>query len=574
MAGQQSHYCFGQAGPGWRGQLAAVLLALACGFAMQVPHLLFSRAFVNLDFTMHYNYAREAAASLKAGDFWPHYAFLAHRGLGEPGLLYYSPLYYLATALVAMLTGNVWAAMQWVEILSSAALGYFAWRLAAEWCGWKTALASIPLAVLSPMVCLLQLSFNGFPWACALAPLAALTWAVLRPGASGRWLNLPAIVALSLTVFTHTVSGLMALILLGGVSLAALLQQRMAALRGPALWGPAVTAIMGLLLSSAYLLPAYGSQDLIDAAVWRQNFTPFNAFSLSIVTAWLFGVRWFAFQWPVSLVTFLLVGSALWTLRRTMRSDPAAGRFLVTATTVAAVVLFLATELSYPLWLVDTPLRNIQFPHRLISILVPLTAALVPIALARGRGRMAKASIVLLAMANVGMGGLVVAKGAMRDGAVVDVGESRFLPYPGLDEYRTAEAARRPTSAVPYDFMQDCTVRDVQCSPGLRTGRGMAWRVVGRAPTMLRLPVYCFPAWGLTVNGIPAEARCDSQRALVEVQVPRGNSEVRLQWRMRPIERFGMALTAAGAALLVLLVILRRRRTKVPAVSPPPPLPR
>lgn len=544
--------------PSWQIHALALGLSLFCGLIVQAPHLFLHRAFVNLDFTVHYNYARETFAAMQAGDFWPHYAFRAQDGLGEPGLLYYAPLYYMLTWLAAQATGNVWSAMQLVEAASAGMLGYFAWRLAAGWSDPRRALAAVPLAVIAPMACMLQLGFNGYPWASALGPLAMLTWAVLRPEAQGRLINLPAILALALTVVTHTVTGLMAVILLGALGLAELLTGRFAAFKTRALWAPALTGAAGLLLSAAYLLPGYGSQDLIDAGVWRQNYTPYNAFSLSTVTAWAFGVRWFAFQWPVSLLAFALAGLPLALFWRGRR-HPAQRWFAAGAATVVAVILFLATELSYPLWLIDSPLRNIQFPHRLITVLVPLGAALVPIAWDRAGGWMARSALALVALASLGMGGVAVIKAAVSDGAVIDVSERDFPTYAGLDEYRTKAAAEHGNRGNAYDFAAACAERGLSCSAGRRSGRGMVWTVTSPQPGMLRLPVYCFPAWGLSVNGKAAAPRCDAALGLVEVALPAGRADISLQWQALPLQRLGLAISGVMALLLVLAALVLRR---------------
>ncbi len=552
---------------GARGQLAALGLGLLCALLVQLPHLLFHRAFVNLDFTVHYNYAREVVASMEAGDPWPHYAFQAQGGLGEPGLLYYSPLYYMACWLVFQLTGNVWQAMQGVEIIAGAVLGYFAWRLANAWGARSWALAAVPVAVLAPMVTMLQSGFNGYPWACATAPLAVLTWAMLRPEAQGRWLNLPAITALAVTVMVHTVTGLMAVIMLGALTLPPLVSYRLQAWRRPEFWAPTLVMIPGLCLSAAYLLPAFGSQDLIDAAVWRQNYTPFNAFSLPTVTAWIYGLRWFAFQWPVSLVALLLAGLALFTLRPLRQEKPGGRWFWSAALALVLTVLILSSELSFPLWLVDTPLRNIQFPHRLITLLVPLGGSLAALALARSEARALRFGVVALALAGIAMALAGVARDALRDATTIDTSETQFAPYAGLEEYRTLPAIHSGMAGKGFSFAQDCAARGAVCGAGQREGRGMDWDVSARAATRLRLPVYCFPAWKMSVNGLAAPADCDPSTGLVETGIPAGKSVIQLRWQMLPLERAGMALSLLTLFGMVITAAWSARRHRLPGHS-------
>lgn len=546
--------------------LGAFALALLCGALVQLPHLIEPRAFVNLDFTVHYNYAREYVASMQAGDPWPRWAFLAQEGNGEPGLLYYSPLYYMGAWLFFQITHNVWIAMQCVEILFAAILGYFAWRLCRDWDAGKWSALAIPLAVISPMLCLLHLGFNGYPWASAIGPLGALAWAVLRPRARGRYVNIPAILALAITVMTHTVTGLMGVIMVAALPLAALFEhwadrQRFTALlRSPGIWGPALTIIGGLLLSAAYLLPAFASQGLVSADVWRENYTPFNAFSLSTVTAWVFGIRWFAFQWPVSLLAVAAAAVAIYALAA-KRLPEQRRWFLASAGTIVGVVIFLATELSYPLWLFDTPLRNIQFPHRLISILVPLTAVLSVLCVAQAKSRMLRGGVALAVLASLGMGTLVIGKAAILDGEVLDITEAKFGPYPGLDEYRTAYVTAQNIKGNALTFTNECAAKAVTCSEGVRHGRTMRWSLDAAQSTDVRLPAYCFPAWTLTVNGASSPARCDPATGLVQTILPPGKSQVVLSWRMLPTERIGIMLSLLTALALILLALRQRRKS-------------
>lgn len=544
--------------------LGAIALALLCGVLVQLPHLLQPRAFVNLDFTVHYNYSREYVASMQAGDPWPRWAYLAQDGLGEPGLLYYSPFYYMGAWLFFQITQNVWIAMQCVEILFAGVLGYFAWRLCRDWNAGKWAALAIPLAIISPMLCLLHLSFNGYPWASAIGPLAALAWAVLRPQARGLIFNLPAILALAITVMTHTVTGLMGVIMVAALPLAAMVEhwfdrKRFSELlRSPGIWGPAVTIIAGLLLSSVYLLPAFASQSLVSADVWRENYTPFNAFSLSTVTAWVFGIRWFAFQWPVSLVA---MGAAVIAVVALSGKGPPTDRrwFVTGSAAIVGVVIFLSTELSYPLWLFDTPLRNIQFPHRLISILVPLTAVLSVLCLAQAKSRLLRGGVALAALASLGMGAAVIGKAAILDGEVLDTSETEFGPYPGLNEYRTAFVTGKNIQGTDFSFANECATKAVTCSEGVRSGRAMFWDMNSAQAATLRIPAYCFPAWSLRVNGAEVPASCEAETGLVSAAIPQGKSQIELSWRMLPTEKIGLIISLLTAVTLLVLAIGQRR---------------
>jgi hypothetical protein len=538
----------------------AFLLSLACGFLVQSAHLFGAKAFPNLDLFVHYHYAREYAAAIAAGDYWPRWAFAAQHGLGEPGLVYYAPLYYYATALFARLTGNVWMAMQVVEILSAGVLGLFVHKLSACYAPQKWALWSIPLAIFSPMLCLLQLGFNGFPWAVAFAPLAILFWALLRPDADKRWVNIPAVVALALTVSTHTVTGLMAVVAVGALCARALLPGQIMPERIRHVLTPILVITLGLMLCAAYLYPAFGLQRLIDSSVWRKNYTPFNAFSLSTVTAWQFGIRWFAFQWPISFILIAMCGAGGWIIQR-CQAGQAPPSFLIPAMITVATATFLSVELSYPLWLINSPLRNVQFPHRFMSLLGILAPVLTVVALGRrdSGSKMLRLALGALATGSVLMGGLVIVKSYVTGKPPLDIREGTLQPYTGLDEYRTKASHPERKRVHSFDWTRQCADHGAVCGAGERFERGLRWRVETGQATALLLPVYDYPAWQLSVNGLAVATQPDASSGLVVAHLPKGKSVLNLQWMPLPEERRGIYLSLLALLLLGMIVIAQRR---------------
>lgn len=549
------------ANPVARRQLAlAMVIAAVCAVLLQAPHLFFGRAHVNLDFTLHYNYAREYAAAIVGGDWWPRWAFNAQQGLGEPGPLYYAPLYYLLSGAVARLTGNVWIAMQMVEVLSALVVGLSVYALARHYAPHRYALAAVPLAIFAPMLCLLHLGFNGYPWASAIAPLAVLQWALLRPGAEARLVNIPAILALAATVAVHTVTGLMAVVMTGSLGLYGLYKWYRGGFDPRALFAPVVTVALGLLLSAAYLYPAYTLQHLVDSGVWRRNYTPFDAFSLSTITAWRFGMRWFAFQWPISLILLSLSGVALWQLRAHLSA-----RWGASAAIIVGVCAFFSLEISYPLWLIDTPLRNVQFPHRFMTILSPLAAVLVAVALANsGKGsRIGRMLLMVLALGSLGMGGLVIAKAAISDGRVIDTREQDFAPYNGLDEYRTGPSRAAGAKIPDFFWHFECHAAGARCTDGVRRGRGMLWGVIAAKPARLTLPVFQFPGWQVQINGATVAAAVDPRTGLIAVDLPQGSNSVAITWVPLREERIGLFASLVAALILTTAFVSqlwRRRR--------------
>lgn len=533
----------------------AFLIGALCGLLVQSAHV-FGHAFVNLDFGVHYAYAREYAAAFAAGNYWPRWAMQAQAGLGEPGLLYYAPLYYWATGLISELTGNVWLAMQIVEITASALLGYFTFRLTALYASRRRALIAPVIACLSPMLVMLQLEFNGYPWACAFAPLAAYLWAMLRPRARTTLVNIPAIVALGLTILTHTVTGLMAVIVTAPLVLCAFGKKREALLDWRLLGAPVITIAGGLALSAVYLFPAFTLQGLISSAVWRTNYTPFDAFSLPTFTAWLFGIRWAAFQWPISFVMIAAGLLGCWLIWREREARLLALRLPISLIVGAAV--FLSIELSYPFWLIDSPLRDVQFPHRFLTILAPLLPVLV---LAPGpRHRWARAALWLLALAGVAMGVFTLARATLAEGMHPDLNEAVFAPYTGLDEYRTRWAQGQRSSRSLAEGGSDCANHRLACAAFARGLDGISGRVIAPRAGRYTLPLYYFPAWHLSVNGREAPITPDPKTGLVRAVLVGGNDQLAFLWSPLPQERIGFAISVVMLLVMIIAAVKRRHR--------------
>ena len=533
----------------------ALAVGAVCGLLVQAAHLT-GHVFVNLDFGVHYNYAREYAAAMAAGDLWPRWAMRAQAGLGEPGLLYYAPLYYWLTGVTSQITGNVWAAMQIVEIAASALLGYFSFRLTALYVPGRRALLAPVLACLSPMIVMLHLEFNGYPWACAITPLAGYLLAILRPRARVVLFNAPAMVALALTIMTHTVTGLMAVIVTAPLVLCGLTGIRAAPLEWRRAAAPIVTIIGGLALSAVYLLPAFALQPLIDSAVWRIHYTPYDAFSLPTVTAWRFGIRWAAFQWPISfaMIAAALLGAWLMWRERSERLLP----LRLPISLVVGVAVFLSIELSYPLWLIDSPLRDVQFPHRFLTILTPLLPVLV--LAPSSRHRWARRALWLLALAGVAMAVLTLGKAAVAEGTRPDLSETAFPVYNGLDEYRTRWTPHEGMSRALAGKGSDCVNGRLQCGTPTRTSRGIGWRIVVPRGGRYTLPIYYFPAWDLTVNGQPVAITPEPDTGLVRADLPATAAALAFSWQRLPQERIGLWVSAA--MLLGLMLAAARRRTR------------
>jgi hypothetical protein len=549
----------------WLGALGVLLTSAVL---VHAPGILFNVGVPNNDFDAHYRWAVQFGESLRDGDLYPHWMWRGNYGLGEVALLFYSPLFYYISGGVRFLTPNTWEAMRIVFVLSTLLTGFYGWRLLRLFANDGYALVGAVLLQWAPMIFMLFYYFDGFPWAVGFAALVALTFYAVRPGAFERWVDIPASLAIAALVLTHIVSALMALIcfsfmylwFVGGS------HRDVWAWRRTASWF--VSAGFGLALSGFYLVPAIGSMGLISPEVWTTTYTPWNAFAFPTWTTLIFGMRWFSFQWMVPAVALLGVLAATWHAHHREHMSDRLGGALALMLVVSWASLLLASELSYPLWLLKTPLRMVQFPHRFIYVtsatgLVANLLALWDLPRA-GQPLLRKLALALPLALSFAATGLLSAKMLLIDGRPHHLSVDTTELYRGQPEYRLASQGRHWEDYYRADGLAaECREKMLDCHALEANSRLQSWDVSGAQPVKLRLPLFAFPAWQVTVDGAPVPDAVDPATGLIAIDLPAGGHRIAASWKRLGTERAGLVITAL--ALIALAILASKRGWSVSA---------
>jgi hypothetical protein len=542
--------------------LRVVATAGVSALVLDAHRLLGDRVSSNNDLRVHYRWAVEFVTALHGGDPYPRWMPLANQGLGEPALLFYAPLYYYATALVAWFTRDTWTAMKLVEFVGIWATGLFAYAALRRFCppGWSLAGAVVVQA--APMIFMLFHFFNGLPWALSFTAAMAAVAFSLRPNPR-RFVDAPLAVALAVVVSTHTLSGLMVLICLPFVNVRHLVGPASSAgrLRPVVAWG--LSALVGIGLTMAYLFPALRARSLIMSEAWTTEYTYYNAFIFSTVTYFLYGMRWMTFQWPLPLV---LLGSTIaitWYLVKTRERRDGSWAALTGLATVAWVSLFLCSELSYPLWALPSPLKLVQYPHRFLYVTTAVGLVANVACLRRvwseNYPRRAVLLVALPLVVSVLMTGAMYAKFTMLDARPSGLVGNTVGPHRGLPEYATRTVGPDWERYVQDGGLEsECAARQAQCREMSPTGRTRRWRIDVPRAMPLRLPVFAFPAWSLGLDGQPLASTIDQATGLIAIELPAGRHEVSLTWAGLPSERTGLVLSGVSLALLLGLMAVER----------------
>jgi 6-pyruvoyl-tetrahydropterin synthase related domain len=552
----------------WLGTLGILLTS---ALLMHAPGILFNVGVRNNDFDAHYHWAVQFGEGLRGGDLYPHWMWRGNFGLGEVALLYYSPLFYYISGAIRHLTSNTWEAMRIVFVLSTSLTGFYGWRLLRLFANDVYALIGAVLLQWVPMIFMLFYYFNGFPWAVGFAALVALTYYAVRPGAFERWVDLPASLAIAALVLTHIVSALMALICFSFMCLCFIRRSP----RDARTWRRAVSwfvsAGSGLALSAFYLVPAIGSMGLISSAVWTAAYTPWNAFAFPTVTSLVFGMRWFSFQWTVPVVALLAVVAASWHAHRRQDMSDRLGEALLLMLVVSWASLLLASELSYPLWLLNTPLRMVQFPHRFIYVTsaTGLVANLLALwDLPRvGQPWLRKLVLILPLALGLATTALLSAKMLLFDGKPLHLSVDETALYRGQPEYRLGSQGQHWEDYYRAGGLAaECRKQMLACRASETSSRSQAWDVSGAQPAHLRLPLFAFPAWRVTIDGVPVPTATDPATGLISIDLPAGTHRVAATWKRLGVERAGLVISAL--AILTLVILALRQRSSVRARSP------
>jgi hypothetical protein len=545
--------------------LGTVGILSVSAIAVHAPGIWFDVGVRNLDFNAHYAWSVQFAEGLSSGDPYPHWMWRGNFGLGEAALLFYSPLFYYMCGAVRLFTTNTWEAMRIVFVLSTCLTGFYSWRLLRLFAENAQALAGAVLLQWAPMIFMLFYYFNGFPWAVGFTALVALCYYAVRPGAFEGWVDVPVSVSIAALVLTHLVSALMVLICFSFICLGFLARARRSWRVERRVISWFVSAGGGLALAMFYLYPALREIHQISSEVWTRDYTPWNAFAFPTVTFLAFGMRWPTFQWTIPVVMLLGVVAATWHASWRAASPNKLDEALIQMLIVSWASLFLASELSYPLWLIDTPLRLVQFPHRFIYVTsaTGLVANLLALWNLQRSGETAVRRLLTTLPLVLGfvLTGLLSCKLVFVDGKPLHLSVDETKPYRGLSEYRLATQGEHWEDYYRVGgLMAECAEKKLVCRALEANSWMLAWEISGAQPARLRLPIFFFPAWGVTIDGKPVAAAADPATGLITVDLPAGAHRVTAHWTRLATERIGFVISCLAALMLVAIALVGRLR--------------
>lgn len=505
------------------------------------------------DFEFHFNSWIEVVEHWKHGNFYPHWAAMAHFGYGEARFIFYPPLSWITGALLGLVLpwNLVPAAYIWL-VLTLAGWSMFA--LARHWMPrrdaifaavlyaanpyslvivyWRSAMAELMAAIFMPLLLLLILRSSEGGERRIFVPLSLLM-------AAGWLTNLPSAVMMNYSLIV-----LAAALAFSRKSLAPIAYA-------------AAAAILGALLAGFYLLPAYHQQSWVNIGqVLAPGVRPVDNFLftntadadhnhfnllISIIAVWQIAVAAFAL--------------ALWRRER-HKLWP-----YLSVWSILSIALMLKPTIA--LWDHLPELRFVQFPWRwLLCLSVPFAFA-ASVAFRRWwkRGLVCAISLAVVLVVwhrvQVPWWDNTADIQEMLDNQQDQIGNE------GTDEYV-------PAGADPYEINKDAPF--VQFD-----GTGEAHVVVQRwlaekrditatasAPGKLVLRLFNYPSWRVLVNGREIYTGITAHTGQMVVPIDAGENHVQITFAKGWDYTTGFLCSFFALAVLLLwrVTILRARTLK------------
>ena len=604
--------------------LGPALILLAAALASAPVAL--KGPFCGDDFEFHLISWLDAAHSWRQGIPYPHWTLSPNYGAGEPRFVFYPPLTWMLGAALGLVLP--WASVPVaITFLLLSATGFATYALARQ-------TLSVAPATLTGCAALFSVFalFTAYERA-AFAELSGGFWIPLlllfalrdrglsapfwRRALDGSTLPLALVVAGSW--LSDVPVGVMASYLLAAVALTAALLDRS--------WVPvaraSIAAVLGIALSSLYLIPAIREQRWIDALqATGTNGDP----GLQIENNWLFArnsnplleqhdiglhfiSRLSVFMIAVALVSVFTVWlrgrsfahsryesssqpEEVLSVDRIRNGESVARRWWVTLALIPAVVLFLQFPVSLPVWNLLPKLRFLQFPWRLLLVLeapmaVFFAAALWPRKSTKGWQRGIVVSLcALFFLSSL----LFAARTFFRECHTEELLPNLLAKYHsgagfwGADEYAppgadgSTVATGLPDACLSTDF-------DTKLGMGGTPEVNPTWRAeqgscVATVVAKLRQPEHMgiaavishsgylilrlrsYPTWRIAVNGRLVTTLPGRADGLIAVPVPQGPVDLKVDWTTTGDVIAGRWVSVLSLLLLTVLGFLERKLSR------------
>ncbi|MEO6911034.1 MAG: hypothetical protein ABI158_08935, partial [Edaphobacter sp.] len=254
---------------------------------------------------------------------------------------------------------------------------------------------------------------------------------------------------------------------------------------------------------------------------------------------------------------------------RTTQQKRPSPRLLYALAILTLAILFLLTPLSSFLWTHLPEMAFLQFPWRLLAILVAVTGLAIALALNPFKLKTAATTAISLALAaSLAFSSYHFFRQVCYPEDTVSARLALFHSNDGsdpVDEYtpNTADNDALSQSNPPFWLIPNPTANPDpdpnQPAPSNSTPGPAPTRLTlnSPAPQTLVLNLRDYPAWRITLNQTPITTRLDRNDGLIAIPLPAGQSHIAIAYAHTLDQTIGDILTLLSLALF--LLTLRRK---------------
>ena len=522
---------------------------------------------------------------VRDGFLWPRWAPDHSQGYGYPLFTFYAPLAFAIAEVFHLLGASILGAVKITWALATIFAGVSMYKLARSLWGVGPGFIAGLLYMTAPYH-LVNSYVRG-----SLAEFVALAiypwviygfWQVMARQ-NARSVALAAL-SLGLLIMTHSVTLMLLPPLLALLILVWLALDWRRAGKPP--WRAtayALTAgLLGGMLSAIFLLPVLGETKHIVVDQW------IPAESYNYPQQFLYLFQWFDFAWGYG---FALPGPndgmnlsiGLWltilglaALPLVIKKRPRRAAMFWSFLVIAGIALFATLAPSKIFWDVIPMIKLVQFPFRFLApatLFLSLVSAGTVAALLPPREGDLHPILLALALAIL-LGSWTYARPQHTAVAAQDVSPAadiQFeLDYPDM-RGSTAFASDKPVTSpkvAAYLAGEPIPLAEIIQGAGaverVRHGAGSdEVRVAAQTPVTLQFYTYWYPGWRAWIDGEEVPTRPEGPDALITLDVPAGEHDVRIRFTNTPLRSLAALITILTLLILVLLFFWDTIRSRI-----------
>jgi hypothetical protein len=538
--------------------------------------------FLGDDFDFHVDSWMEVTQQWHQGVMYPSWAAGAWGGFGEPRFIFYPPV----SRLIGAGLGEV---LPWKFVpdtflfLTLLLAGISMHRLARSWMSAEAALAAAVIYMACPYHLVDMYVRSSFSEILAGAFLPLVLLCVLNCASDEQidsarpfrlrtkksvWRNIAFLsVAYALVWLTNAPAAVLTSYAIAFLLIVLAFRRRSIA----PLWQGAAGIALGLMLASAYIIPAIFEQRWV---VIEEAISEPLVYANSFVFQWISDPRNHLFNFMITSVAVFEIVIALiagfFLRRRTGKFGTA--EFALVSLAILSIA-FMVQPTGYPLQFLPK-IQYLQFPWRWLMVLGISFPAFFGGAIVRARQRVAISLIYLVILAGTGttifkyFGKVDPTSDEIR---LADAWIKNGKGYDGVVEYRPdfGEEADLPLNVPLVELVPEGTNRlsvmrrepmNGTVSIELWLAENKIFTVTSPAPAVAAVKLLEYPAWRVRINGQPAARQADSNFGRILLALPEGTSHVEIQFGWTRDRTAGCAVSGIGILILICVAAMGWRK--------------